>query len=180
MNNLLEKLKNLKKNDNNPFSINQFSVDCKVQTIIEKFCTFDKKKLEEIDYLVRIAGRIMRIRNFGSLSFAVLRTFEGDIQLISIKNNSFQNLDIGDIVGVSGTVCKTDKGELSIKVNDFQLLSKCLKPIPDFHYGFSDIEERFRNRHLDFIVNKKSIGVIISRFKIINSLRQFLNNQNFI
>lgn len=180
MSNSLEKLTNLKKSNDNPFLISKFDIDSDIQLIIEKFSSFGKKELEEMNISVKIAGRIVRIRNFGSLYFAVLRSFEEDIQLISIKNNSFKNLDVGDIIGLNGLVYKTDKGELSVKVISFKLLSKCLKPIPDFHYGFNDIEERFRNRHLDFIVNKESRAILASRSRIINTVRLFLNQKGFI
>ena len=178
--NSLEKLKNLKENNKNPFSISKFNINFDVRSIFDQFKNFDKSELEKKNISVEIAGRIMRIRNFGNLCFSVLRTFDGDIQLISIKNEDFCNLEIGDIIGVNGAVCKTDKGELSIKVLDFKLLSKCLKPIPDFHYGFNDVEERFRNRHLDFIVNKKNREILVNRAKLISLIRNSLNNLGFI
>ncbi|WNE41789.1 MAG: Lysine--tRNA ligase [Mycoplasmataceae bacterium] len=179
MNNSLEKLKNLKENNKNPFSISKFDVNSDVKSIFDQFVSFEKLELERKNISVKIAGRIMRIRNFGNLFFAVLRSFDGDIQLISIKNKDFNDLEIGDIIGVDGVICKTDKGELSVKVFDFQLLSKCLKSIPDFHYGFNDVEERFRNRHLDFIVNKKNRDILINRAKVISFIRNYLNQIGF-
>jgi len=180
MNNSLEKLKNLKENNKNPFSISKFDVNSDVKSIFNQFASFEKLELEKKNISVKIAGRIMRIRNFGNLFFAVLRSFDGDIQLISIKNKDFNNLEVGDIIGVDGIICKTDKGELSVKVFDFQLLSKCLKSIPDFHYGFNDVEERFRNRHLDFIVNKKNRDILINRAKVISFIRNYLNQIGFV
>lgn len=175
----LEKLKNLKEINKNPFSINNFDVDYEIKVIFEKFSDFKKEDLIEKNILVKIAGRLMRIRNFGNLCFAVLRGFDSDIQIISIKDKDFNYLEIGDVIGVCGVVCKTDKGELSVKVINFQLLSKCLKPIPDFHYGFNDVEERFRNRHLDFIVNIKNRNILINRAKIVWFIRNFLNQIGF-
>lgn len=180
MNSLLEKLANLKENEKNPFLESKFEVTLPVASIIAQFASFSKAELEQQAFLVKVAGRIMRVRNFGSLCFAILRSFSGDIQLVAIKNDEFRNLDIGDIIGVEGVVCKTEKGELSIKVGNFTLLSKCLKPIPDFHYGFTDIEERFRNRHLDFIVNKKSRDILVNRSKMISSMRNFFDQLGFI
>src|SRR6185295_4846025 len=79
-----------------------------------------------------------------------------------------------------GTICKTDKGELSIEVKEFILLSKCLKPLPDIHYGFNDTEERFRKRYLDFIINSEKKDILITRHKIIQNIRQFLDQKEFI
>lgn len=180
MKNMLEKLLNLKGNDKNPFLKSKFDTTCNITKVIEDSSLFSREELKEKNIDVRIAGRIMRVRNFGSLNFAILRSFNGDIQLISIKDKNFSNLDIGDIIGVEGIVCKTKKGELSIEIVNFELLSKCIKPIPDFHYGFTDIEERFRNRHLDFIINKKSRDILVNRSKIINLIRSFLNHLDFI
>jgi lysyl-tRNA synthetase, class II len=180
MKNLLEKLLNLKENNKNPFLKNKFDTTRDMTRIVEDLSLLSREELKEKNISVRIAGRIMRVRNFGSLRFAILRNFNNDIQLISIKDKKFSDLDIGDIIGVEGVICKTKKGELSVEIMNFELLSKCVKPIPDFHYGFIDVEERFRNRHLDFIVNKKSRDILVNRSKIINLIRSFLNNLDFI
>lgn len=180
MNNLLQKLASLKENEQDPFLESKFEVTLPIAELTKRFTPFSKLELEQQSFTVRIAGRVMRVRNFGSLCFAILRGFSGDIQLVTIKNKEFRQLDIGDIIGVVGVVCKTEKGELSVKVSEFTLLSKCLKPIPDFHYGFTDIEERFRNRHLDFIVNKGSRDIIVVRSRIITALRSFLDQLSFV
>src|SRR5205823_14157596 len=107
------------------------------------FSQFNKEQLAEKNEKASVAGRILRIRSFGSLIFAGLADQTGTIQLKVSKNKDFAELDIGDIIGAKGIICKTNKGELSIEVKEFILLSKCLKPLPDTHYGFNDIEERF-------------------------------------
>src|SRR5436305_4804188 len=113
----------------------------------------------------------MRIRNFGNLTFADLVDQTGIIQLKVSKSKDFTELDIGDIIGVKGIVCRTDKGELSIEVKEFVLLSKCLKSLPDIHYGFHDTEERFRKRYLDFIINSERRDILITRHRIIQNIR---------
>jgi lysyl-tRNA synthetase, class II len=90
------------------------------------------------------------MRVFGSLIFADLVDQNGMIQLKVRNNKSFLNLDIGDIIGVKGVVCNTDKDELSVEVGEFVLLSKCLKSLRETHYLFNYIEQRFRKRYLDF------------------------------
>src|SRR5436190_2065041 len=93
------------------------------------------------------------------------------------QNKFIRTNNIRDIIGVKGIVCKTDKGELSIQVKEFILLSKCLKPLPDIHYGFNDTEERFRKRYLDFIINSEKREIFLVRHKIIQNIREFLNKR---
>ncbi|CAI2191613.1 4511_t:CDS:2 [Funneliformis geosporum] len=124
-------------------------------------------------------------KSFGKLIFANLVDQTGTIQLKAVQNKEFAELDIGDIIGVKGVVCKTDKQkdtqELSLEVKEFVLLSKCLKPLPDAsYYGMSDIEERFRKRYLDFIINSEKREIFITRHKIIQNIRQFLDKREFI
>src|SRR5207237_1258607 len=138
------------------------------------------EELDEKNIQVKVAGRILRLRNFGNLIFALLNDQETSIQLMVSKNEKFKELDIGDIISIEGIICKSQKGELSIKVNDFVLLSKCLKPLPDLHYGLTNIEERFRKRYLDLIINQQNRKILIQRFQIINKIREFLNQQGFI
>ncbi|CAG8766624.1 2514_t:CDS:1, partial [Ambispora leptoticha] len=141
---------------------------------------FNKEELVEKNEKVSIAGRILRIRSFGNLIFANLVDQTGKIQLKISKNKDFAELDVGDIIGVKGIICKTDKGELSVEVKEFILLSKCLKPLPDIHYGFNDLEERFRKRYLDFIINSEKREILIIRHQIIQNIRQFLDQRGFI
>src|SRR6266513_1755583 len=145
----------------NPFQTTRFSKTTNIHSIIKQFSQFSKEELTKKSENTSIAGRILRIRSFGSLIFANLVDQTGIIQLKVSKNKDFLELDIGDIVGARGIVCKTDKGELSVEVNEFILLSKCLKPLPDIHYGFSDTEERFRKRYLDFIINSEKRDILI-------------------
>src|SRR5947209_7054621 len=119
-----------------PFQQTKFAKTDNIQTIVKLFSQFSKEELAKKSEKASVAGRILRIRSFGNLIFAGLTDQTGTIQLKVSKNKDFAELDIGDIIGVKGIICKTDKGELSIEVKEFVLLSKCLKPLPDIHYGF--------------------------------------------
>src|SRR6185312_14773388 len=163
-----------------PFQITKFSRNIDLQSITQQFSHFSREELVKKNIQVKAAGRILRLRNFGSLIFALLNDQKESIQLMISKNEKFKELDIGDIIGVEGIICKSQKGELSIKVIEFELLSKCLKPLPDLHYGFTDIEERFRKRYLVLIINQQNRKILIQRFQIINCIREFLNQQEFI
>ncbi|CAG8442353.1 3952_t:CDS:1 [Ambispora leptoticha] len=172
-----KKLTNLSQS---PFQQTKFSITSSAEKIINLFSQFNKEELATKKQKVNIAGRILRIRSFGNLTFSNLVDQTGTIQLKVSKNKEFMGLDIGDIIGIKGTICKTDKGELSVEVEEFVLLSKCLKPLPDIHYGFNDTEERFRKRYLDFIINSENKKILITRHKIIQSIRQFLEQKEFI
>src|SRR6266513_564951 len=118
----------------NPFQQTKFTRTSNIASIIKLFSQSTKEELIQKNKKVSIAGRILRIRSFGNLIFANLVDQTGKIQLKISKNKEFAELDIGDIIGVKGIICKTDKGELSVEVKEFVLLSKCLKPLPDIHY----------------------------------------------
>jgi lysyl-tRNA synthetase class 2 len=175
-----ERKKKLSEMVENPFQQNKFFRNTDCAKIINQFGNYSQEELEERLEKVSVAGRIMRIRNFGNLIFASLADQTGVIQLKISKNKDFAELDIGDIIGVKGTICKTDKGELSIEVKEFVLLSKCLKPLPDIHYGFHDTEERFRKRYLDFIINSEKRDILVIRHKIVQNIRHFLDQKEFI
>ena len=114
----------------------------------------------ETDVEVRVAGRIMLLRRQGKLTFATIKDQDDAVQLFvsravigEERHVVFDDLDLGDWVGVEGTVMTTRKGELSVKVSGFQLLAKALRPLPDKWHGLSDVDTRFRQRYVDLIVN---------------------------
>lgn len=136
---------------------------------------------------VSIAGRIMTIRRHGKAAFCDLMDWSGKIQLYFKKDvlgeemfERFKNLDVGDIVGVKGEVFITHTGELTVFVKDFVLLSKTLGILPEKWHGLRDVEVRFRRRYLDLIVNREAQNVFATRIKIINIIRNFLNNLGFL
>ena len=119
----------------------------------------------ETDSRVRVAGRLMLMREQGKLTFATIRDRDGEVQLfVSLKELGderfarFNDLDRGDWVGVDGTVMVTRKGELSVRVDAFELLSKALRPLPDKWKGLSDVDQRYRQRYVDLTVNRRRAG----------------------
>ena len=171
------KKKKLAELTKNPFQQNRFSKTINTYSIIQQFSQFDKEQLAEKKEKVSLAGRMTRKRMF----FADLTDQSGTIQLkFSSKNKDFAELDNGDIIGVKGIVCRTNTKELSVEVEEFILLSKCLKDLPGSHFGLKDTEERFRNRPLDFIINSEKRDILIIRHKIIQNIRQFLDQKEFM
>ena len=152
------------------------------------------KNGEEYDLDVSIAGRVLARRVMGKIAFFSISDQEGSIQLYlekliidsvdQNKNLCFEDLkelvDIGDWIGVHGSIKKTNKGELSIKVFRWQMLSKSLQPLPDKWHGLTDIEKRYRQRYLDLIVNPRSKGVFKTRAFCISLIRRWLDERNFL
>lgn len=137
--------------------------------------------------VVKVAGRIMAKREHGKASFLVIKDGSDSIQLYLSLNilgeelyRLFLDFDIGDFVGVSGEVFKTRRGELSISVDKFELLTKSLRPLPEKWHGLKDIETRYRQRYADLIVNTEAKEVFVKRNKIINAIRRFFNKENFM
>ncbi|MGA0358575.1 MAG: OB-fold nucleic acid binding domain-containing protein, partial [Ilumatobacteraceae bacterium] len=141
----------------------------------------------ETDDRVSVAGRVMLLRDSGKLIFATLRDRSGDIQLFVsravIGDDGFaevKELDLGDWVGVEGTVMTTRKGELSVKVDSSTLLSKAVRPLPDKWHGLSDTDTRFRQRYADLIVNEEARRHFEVRHEVISSFRRTLAAEGFI
>ncbi len=141
----------------------------------------------ETDVRVQVAGRVMLLREQGKLMFATMRDRSGEIQLFVSKAvigddafASFGQLDLGDWVGVDGTVMTTRKGELSVKVDSFQLLSKAVRPMPDKWHGLTDVDTRFRQRYADLIVNEQARRHFEIRHEMIASFRRTLHERHFI
>jgi len=152
---------------------------------------YEEKTKEELDELaieVSIAGRMMTRRIMGKASFATVQDMGGRIQLYVARDNlaegfyntEFKKWDLGDIVGATGVLFKTKTNELSVKVSDIRILTKALRPLPDKFHGLSDTEACYRQRYLDLIANDDSRRTFILRNKIINCIRQYLNDQNFM
>ncbi|MFH7880609.1 MAG: lysine--tRNA ligase [Candidatus Aenigmatarchaeota archaeon] len=181
----LKKLKKLKEMGLDPFSITKFDKKNTIEEIRKMYKDLnigEKKESEEIS----VAGRILGMRKHGKASFADL--FDGSkIQLwfeentLKEKYNLFIELvDIGDIIGIKGFPFKTQKGELTIWVKDFQILSKSLRPLPSKWYGLKDEDLRYRMRYVDLIINEKSREVLLIKAKIIKAMREFLESKGFV
>jgi len=151
---------------------------------------FDEKTPEELagtGETFDLAGRLMALRNFGKASFLNLQDRTGKIQVYVKKDGigeesfaRFQKFDIGDIVSVSGPVFKTRTGELTVEAKHVRLLSKALRPLPEKWHGLTDVEIRYRQRHLDLIVNPGSREVFLKRSRIIRMIREFMNERDFL
>ena len=153
--------------------------------IKEELDQFSKEELEKKKKKVSVAGRIMLRRMMGKASFTTIQDFSGRIQLYvradEVSNyDEFKNYDLGDIVGTEGTIFKTNTGELSIHVKKIRLLTKSLRPLPEKHLGLTDTELRYRKRYLDLLTNPESLEVFKIRAEIVNNMRSFLVNENFI
>lgn len=153
----------------------------------EKFGEHTKEELEELQKEVTVAGRMMTKRGKGRVGFAHIQDVSEQIQLYVRKDTIgdeayevYKRVDIGDIVGVTGIMFKTNVGELSIQVTKFTLLSKSLRPLPEKYHGLQDVELRYRKRYLDLIMNEESRETFVLRSKIIQSMREYLNNEGFL
>ena len=147
----------------------------------------DAAELEKNETVVSVAGRLMAIRRHGKTAFCVLRDLSGEIQLYFRKDvlgeesyTLFKLLDIGDIVGIEGTVFVTHTGETTIRVEQWTLLSKSLRPLPEKFHGLTDKETRYRQRYLDLIVNPEVKDTFIKRSKIIKGIRKYLDDRHFL
>ena len=155
--------------------------------IVDSFNGFSKEELEEKSEEVVVAGRIMTKRGKGKAGFAHIQDLGGQIQIYVRKDaigeeayEEFLHADLGDIIGIKGTVFKTQVGELSIKAKEFTFLTKALRPLPDKFHGLKDVEERYRKRYVDLITNEESRRTFIERSKIIQAMRRYLDDNGYL
>ena len=154
----------------------------------DEYGKFNKVELLEKDIKnISIAGRIILKRVMGKASFATIRDSFGDIQIYVTKNNvddevyeDFKTWDLGDIVGVSGTLFRTQRDELTIDAWDIEMITKSLRPMPEKFKGLTDIEARYRQRYLDLMTNTSTKEVFIKRTKIIDSMRKIMNKVGYL
>ncbi len=175
-----DKLSELQQTGNDPFFITKYDVDKHSTDIKDNFEKLDGKS-------VNIAGRLMSKRVMGKASFCHVQDLTGKIQAYVARDSvgedeykAFKKLDIGDIVGVTGTVFKTQTGEISIHATDVVLLSKSLKPLPEKFHGLTDTDTRYRQRYVDLIMNEDVKDTFVKRSRIITEIRKFLDGQGFI
>ncbi|WP_432363011.1 lysine--tRNA ligase [Sporosarcina sp. UB5] len=155
--------------------------------IREAYEGLSKEELDETVHEVKIAGRIMTKRGKGKAGFAHIQDLGGQIQIYVRQDavgeeayDIFSHADLGDIVGIKGNVFKTKVGELSIKATEFTFLTKALRPLPDKFHGLKDIEQRYRQRYLDLIMSEESKETFITRSRIIQSMRRYLDGQGYL
>mgnify|MGYP000955186931 FL=1 len=176
----IEKLNDLKANGKNPYEITKFDFTHKAQQIRDNF-----EELEEKN--VMIAGRITSWRDMGKANFIDIRDDSGRMQVyvriddIGEDNfKEFKKWDLGDIVGVSGFVFKTRRGEISVHAKSIKLLSKSLLPLPEKWHGLKDKEERYRKRYLDLIANPEIKDTFVKRSMILREIRSFLDSKGYL
>ena len=181
----IEKMKELEKKGINPFG-DRFDVTSNSKEINEKYGSMENEELEKLNVNVVIAGRIMTKRGKGKVGFMHIQDKFGQIQIyVKLDNvgeeqyDLFLQADLGDIVGIEGTVFRTHMGELSVKALKYTHLVKALRPLPDKFHGLADIEERFRRRYVDLIVNEDARRVAFARPKIIRSIQKYLDDLGY-
>ena len=165
----------------------RFDVSVSAQGLIDQYGQTSKEDLEKTRVDVVVAGRIVAMRSFGKAGFGHLQDGSGRIQFYFQKNTLgedkyafFKKLDIGDFMGVKGFLFRTKTNELTIDIEDFTLLSKSLRPLPEKWHGLTDVELRYRQRYLDLIVNPDVRKVFLLRTKIVQAIRSFLNDRGYI
>ena len=155
--------------------------------IIAQYEDKTKEELQELDVHVKIAGRIMTKRRQGKAGFMHIQDVDGQIQIYVRKDvvgeeqyEIFKKNDLGDIVGIEGTIMKTDHGQLSVRAQVYTHLSKALRPLPEKYHGLTDVEERFRRRYVDLIMNPEAKHIAITRPKIIRAVQEYLDGQGLM
>lgn len=181
-----EKMNRIKDMNLDPFS-HRFDRTNNSAEIKEKYGSIEHDELENMDIHVSVAGRIMFMRKMGKASFFTIKDRFGQIQVyISINDvgeeayTLFKAADIGDIVGIKGKVMKTQTGEMTIKCLEYTHLTKALRPLPEKMHGLTDVEERYRRRYVDLMMNDETMRVALMRPKIIRCIQNFLDNRGFV
>jgi len=175
-----EKLNNLVEAGKDPYEVTSFDKQNDIKDIVDNFENYEGKK-------VKIAGRVMAKRVMGKASFANIQDENGKIQLYVSRDNlgeeeytAYKKLDIGDIIGLEGEVFLTHKEEKSVRVMSYTLLSKSIQPLPEKFHGLKDTDLRYRERYVDLIVNPDVKETFIRRFKVIKTIRDYLDHQGYI
>src|SRR3989344_1371468 len=180
-----KKLELLKKAGINPYPYS-FKYNALAKELQEKYSKLKNEEKTKDSY--KLAGRIIIIRDIGKIIFVDLQDSTGKIQAVLQENETPKEkiefikkfIDLGDYVGITGTIFRTKRGELSILVKDLQLLSKSIKPLPEKWHGLKDKEERYRKRYLDLIINPEVKEVFLKREKTLDFIRQFLKSKSFV
>ena len=175
-----EKLANLQAEGKDPFAITKYDVTIHSQEVKDRYEELEGKE-------VSIAGRMMFKRVMGKASFCNIQDLKGNIQAYVARDSigedtykDFKKYDIGDILGIRGTVFTTKTGEISIHAEEVTLLSKSLQILPEKHHGLTDVDTRYRQRSVDLIMNADVKDTFVKRSKVISSIRRYLDEQGFM
>lgn len=179
MMNRLAKMEKIRKEGRDPFG-HRFLRTHQSREILDNFDTLENQE-------VTIAGRLMTVRGHGKACFANLSDRSGEIQIYAKIDvlgeesyRQFTELDLGDLIGVSGTVFRTHRGQITVQVKRWELLAKALRPLPEKWHGLKDVDTRYRQRYLDLIVNQEVRETFIKRTKIISTIRRFMDERGFL
>lgn len=160
---------------------NDFRPNTNAAELHQRFAEDDTEALAGVGETFALAGRMMAKRVMGKIAFVIVQDSTGTMQFVVQRDNlpeglyqSFKQWDIGDIIGGSGSIFRTQKGELSVKVSELRLLSKSLRPLPEKFHGLTDMETRYRQRYVDLIMNEESRNVFRTRSKIVRFIRDFM------
>lgn len=167
---------------------NDFRRDAHAAELLISHGDVDAESLSENPVRAKLAGRLITKRIMGKAAFAHLRDESGDIQIYAqrdalpegVYNEVFKKLDLGDIIGVDGTLFRTRTGELTVSVEQLRLLVKSLQPPPEKYHGLTDVEARYRQRYVDLLANQDSREVFRKRAKIVTGLRRFLDARGYL
>ncbi|KRK83818.1 lysyl-tRNA synthetase [Loigolactobacillus coryniformis subsp. torquens DSM 20004 = KCTC 3535] len=181
-----EKMDELRTEGIDPFG-QRFERDATSQQIRERYADESKEQLEAEEHIVTIAGRMMTKRGKGKVGFADFADRDGRIQVYVRKDrvgeenyHIFKRSDLGDIMGITGDVMKTDTGELTVRANHVTFLTKALRPLPDKYHGLQNVEQKYRQRYLDLIANRDSFDRFMKRSKIVSAVREYLDKNEFV
>ena len=165
----------------------KFKANVTLDVLVNGHSKYSKEELEEKQTKYLVQGRIMLFRLQGKACFLTIKDYKGKIQVYLRQDNLtekewslVQLLDIGDIVGITGPLMKTKVGELTLRAKEITIITKCLRPLPDKFKGLEDIEEIYRRRYLDLIMNDESKDAFLKRVQIISKIREYLNNKGFL
>ncbi len=172
--------------ENIPAYINSFHITTNISHLLSEYSDKNKDELEAQEYTLTTAGRIMSIRMHGKTSFGHIQSGTDRVQIYVRKKELgevftlYKNLDIGDFIGVTGRVFRTNTDELTVLVSELTLLSKSLRPLPEKWHGLKDVETRYRQRYVDLIVNQHVKDIFMKRAKVVGAIRKFFLAREFL
>ncbi len=182
-----EKVEELKKLKINPYP-DRFEKNSNSKEIKEKYEYLKPEEKAKLKEDIKIAGRIITLRNLGKINFCTLQDFNGRVQVVIQEDESgkdvneffLKNIDSGDFIGVEGSIFRTKRGEISVLAKQIIILSKAIKPLPEKYHGIQDDEEKLRRRYLDIIMNPEIKELFIKKMIFWKTLREFLIKKGFI
>ena len=180
----VRKLNELKELGVNPYP-HKFNVTKKSSAIKSEYSSLESEA--HVDDIVSVAGRIMLMRNMGKASFLTIQDGEGQVQIYLRSDDVgadtyklLKKLDIGDIIGVTGSIFKTRMGEVTVHAKEYVILCKAINPLPEKFHGVKDTEIKYRKRHFDLIMNKDSKEIFEKRLRILQAIREFMIQRGFL